>query len=59
MKLNRLLFLVVLLHQYGFAQPSTEVYLLDIKKDGSSFSIVENAKPVNISNNVGYDNQTR
>lgn len=57
MKLNPLLFLIVLLHQYGFAQPATEVYLLDIKKDGVSFSIVPNSKPVNISNNEGYDNQ--
>jgi hypothetical protein len=57
MKLNHLLFLLVLLHQYGFAQPATEVYLLDIKKNETSFSIVPNTKAVNISNNVGYDNQ--
>ena len=57
MKLNRLLFLIVLLHQYVFAQPATEVYLLNIKKDGASFSIDPNTKPINISNNEGYDNQ--
>jgi hypothetical protein len=57
MKLNRLLFLIVLLHQYGFAQPATEVYLLDIQKNATSFSIDPNTKPVNISNNEGYDNQ--
>lgn len=57
MKLNRLLFLIVLLHLNGFAQPATEVYLLNIKKDGASFSIVPNSKLVNISNNKGYDNQ--
>lgn len=57
MKLNRLLFLSVMLHQYGFAQPATEVYLLDIKKNETSFSIIPNSKPVNISNNEGYDNQ--
>ena len=57
MKLIRLLFLIVLLHQYGFAQPATEVYLLDIKNNATSFSIDPNSKPVNISNNEGYDNQ--
>ena len=57
MKLNYLLFLVVLLHQYGFAQPATEVYLLNIKNNGNSFSFDPNSKPVNISNNEGYDNQ--
>ena len=57
MKFKSLLFLIVLLNLNGFAQTATEVYLLDIKKDGNTFSIVPNAKPVNISNNVGYDNQ--
>jgi hypothetical protein len=31
--------------------------LLEIKKEGSSYSIDPNTKPVNISNNIGYDNQ--
>jgi hypothetical protein len=57
MKLYRLLFLIVLLYQYGFAQPATEVYLLDIKYNATSFSIDPNTKPKNISNNEGYDNQ--
>lgn len=57
MKLNRLLFLIVLLNLNGFAQPATEVYLLDIQKNKTSFSIVPNSKPSNISNNEGYDNQ--
>jgi hypothetical protein len=57
MKFSSLLFLIVLLNLNGFAQPATEVYLLDIKKDGNSFSIVPNSKAVNISNNIGYDNQ--
>jgi len=57
MKLTHLLFLIVLLHQYGFAQPATEVYLLDIKNNATSFSIDLNTKPKNISNNIGYDNQ--
>lgn len=57
MKLISLLFLIVLLHQYGFAQPATEVFLLNIKKNETSFSIDPNTKPENISNNIGYDNQ--
>ncbi len=57
MKLNRLLFLIVLFQLTTNAQPATEVYLLDIKKNATSFSIDPNTKPVNISNNVGYDNQ--
>ncbi len=57
MKLNHLLFLIVFLNQNGFAQSATEVYLLDIKKEVTIFSIVPNSKPENISNNVGYDNQ--
>jgi hypothetical protein len=57
MKFTSLLFLLVFLHQYGFAQPATEVYLLDIQKSKTSFSIVPNIKPINISNNEGYDNQ--
>lgn len=46
-----------MLHLNGFAQTATEVYLFDIKKDGASFSIIPNTKPINISNNEGYDNQ--
>lgn len=57
MKLNSLLFLILLLNLNVFAQTATEVYLLDIKKDGNSFSIAPNSKLVNISNNEGYDNQ--
>jgi hypothetical protein len=57
MKFKILLFLIVLLYQNGFAQPATEVYLLNIKKNGTSFSIDPNTKPKNISNNIGYDNQ--
>jgi hypothetical protein len=57
MKFRILLFLIVLLNLNGFAQPATEVYLLDIKKNKTSFSIDPNTKPENISNNIGYDNQ--
>ncbi len=38
----------------GFAQPSTEVYLFDLKMDGSNIVVTN---PRNISNNEGYDNQ--
>ncbi len=37
--------------------PATEIYVLDIQKKGNHFSLPDNAKPVNISNNKGYDNQ--
>ncbi len=57
MKFTSLLFLIALLNQTGFSQPATEVYLLNIKKDGNSFNVVPNSKPINISNNSGYDNQ--
>lgn len=57
MKLNRLLFLIVLFQLTANAQPATEVYLLNIQKNETSFSIVPNSKLVNISNNIGYDNQ--
>ncbi|MEO9886727.1 MAG: hypothetical protein ABJR05_04800 [Balneola sp.] len=36
------------------AQPSTEIYLFDMKKTNAGFSI---SNPVNVSNNTGYDNQ--
>lgn len=57
MKLINFLLLIVLVYQNGFAQPATEVYLLNIKKNETSFSINQNTKPENISNNIGYDNQ--
>jgi hypothetical protein len=57
MNFTSLLFLIALLNQTGFSQPATEVYLLNIKKDGNSFNVVPNSKPINISNNSGYDNQ--
>lgn len=37
------------------AQPNTEIYLLDLKKQDNGALTLSN--PVNISNNVGYDNQ--
>ena len=37
--------------------PATEIYLLNIQKKGGHFSLPENARLVNVSNNKGYDNQ--
>ena len=37
-----------------FAQPDTEVYLVDIDRSGQKIQLTN---PRNISNNVGYDNQ--
>jgi len=37
--------------------PATEIYLLDIQNKNGKFSLAENARPQNISNNKGYDNQ--
>lgn len=51
------LLLTLLLTQSIFnllAQPSTEVYLMDIRRSSDGFVI---EKPINISSNVGYDNQ--
>jgi len=36
------------------AQPATEIYLFEMKKDGFSYALSD---PVNISGNKGYDNQ--
>lgn len=37
--------------------PATEVYLINIRQSGNNFSLADSAKPINISNNKGYDNQ--
>lgn len=57
MKSASLLFFSLFLFQNAFAQPATEIYLLNIQKKGTVFSIAPNTKLVNISNNKGYDNQ--
>lgn len=36
------------------AQPSTEIYVFDLSKDGEVYSL---SNPINISKNKGYDNQ--
>lgn len=57
MKFSSILFFSLFFFQNAFAQPATEVYLLNIQKNGNTFSIAPNTKLVNISNNKGYDNQ--
>jgi hypothetical protein len=37
--------------------PGTEVYLISIQQKGNGFSLADTTKPVDISNNKGYDNQ--
>lgn len=45
----------ILLFTYSvFGQSATEVFLLDIVEQDSAFTILN---PINISNNIGYDNQ--
>ena len=51
---RKLLFITFFVTNFIFSQPATEVYLFDFIQNDSIFR-VEN--PVNISNNIGYDNQ--
>ena len=37
--------------------PGTEVYLINIQQKGNKFALADSAKPTDISNNRGYDNQ--
>ncbi|HXP53037.1 MAG TPA: hypothetical protein VN922_24040 [Bacteroidia bacterium] len=37
--------------------PGTEIYLINIQQKGNSFSLADTTKPLDISNNKGYDNQ--
>lgn len=46
--------LVAFITGLSLAQPTTDIYLLDLKKDGMDY---EFSNPVNISQNEGYDNQ--
>ena len=53
--MNRWLkFLIVSISSITYAQEATEIYLFDLIQNDSIFNI-EN--PINISENVGYDNQ--
>ncbi|MEQ9404873.1 MAG: hypothetical protein RIM99_14875 [Cyclobacteriaceae bacterium] len=53
--MKRLISLIALTISYfTHAQPSTEVYLFDLKKSGDSYTL---SNPRNISANDGYDNQ--
>lgn len=54
MKSIILLFSFFIIYGAVQAQPSTEIYLFDLKKEGSSYKI---SNPINISKNEGYDNQ--
>lgn len=38
----------------GTAQPSSEIFLFELSKENGTYQL---AKPINISNNQGYDNQ--
>jgi len=51
---RKLLFITFFVTSFIFSQPATEVYLFDFIQNDSIFTI-EN--PVNISANIGYDNQ--
>jgi WD40 repeat protein len=37
--------------------PSTDVYLINIQQKSDNFKLADSAKPIDISNNKGYDNQ--
>jgi hypothetical protein len=50
-KKSLLISLTACLIHLSVAQPSTEIYLFDIDKDGKL------TNPINVSNNPGYDNQ--
>lgn len=54
MKKLLLSFLLILSVVILNAQPSTEVYLMDLRRSSDGLVI---EKPINISSNVGYDNQ--
>lgn len=47
-------FLVLVLFQFSWAQPNTEVYLFDLRSEGSNYRLYNQR---NVSNNRGYDNQ--
>lgn len=53
MKIN-ILFIAFLITLISYSQQNTEVYLFDFNQDGNIFTI---SNPINISDNVGYDNQ--
>ena len=50
----KILLLSFLITLIGYSQPNTEVYLFDFSQKNGVFTI---SNPVNISDNVGYDNQ--
>ncbi|WP_436515399.1 TolB family protein [Ekhidna sp. To15] len=54
MKNFLLLLLLTIASQLVFAQPDTEVHLMDLRRSSEGLVI---EKPINISSNEGYDNQ--
>ncbi len=50
----RLFLIIILVTSLGYSQSDTEVYLFDFSQSSKGFTL-EN--PINISDNVGYDNQ--
>ncbi|WP_462251938.1 TolB family protein [Ekhidna sp.] len=54
MKKQLLTHLLTLSAIFLYAQPDTEVYLMDLRRSSDGLVI---EKPINISSNVGYDNQ--
>ncbi|MFS4468023.1 nuclear transport factor 2 family protein [Maribacter sp. 2210JD10-5] len=53
-KLSKLIFAFLFILSSAIAQQNTEVYLIDISKENDTIIF---GKPINISNNKGYDNQ--
>ena len=52
---NIYLLLLILLHNLSFAQPGTEIYIFDLEKDGTGYTLTN---PQNVTfQNPGYDNQ--
>jgi len=51
---ERLQLFILLITSFSYSQPATEVYLFDLIQNDSVFTV---DNPVNISNNIGYDNQ--
>lgn len=50
----KLFFFALLISVIGYSQPNTEVYLFDFSQNSKGFTL---DNPINISDNIGYDNQ--
>ena len=51
---KKLLVIVFFITFFNYSQTATEIYLFDLVQNDSVFTI---DNPLNISNNIGYDNQ--